>query len=128
LTLNLKGILSAVVSFALNFARNFIGSGSTIYVKYMAIGDPLKAFLVTALGPVGLVVQWIPADWVLFGFSWLFLTGMLFLAVSVAKGFAGWTVAIVLLIIVVVYVLGPAFSLPQIHIPWPFTNSTATGA
>ena len=83
----------------------------------------MKTFLVTALGPVGFVVQWIPTEWVLFGFSWLFLTGMLFLAVSVAKGAVGWAVAIVLAVIVIVYVLGPAFSLPQI--PWPITNSTA---
>jgi hypothetical protein len=122
--MNIKAILSSIVGFLLNAARTFIGSGSVIYMKYAAIGAPLKDFLVTLAGPMGFVVQWIPTDWVLFAFSWMFLVAMIFLAVSVAKGFAGWAVAIVLIIIVAVYVLGPAFALPQIHIPWPITNST----
>lgn len=112
-----KGILTAVSGLVLSFVRSFIGVGSDISVAYSAIAAPVKAFIILLLGPLGFVVGWIPTDMVLSAVSWVFLTSMIFLAVSAAKGVVGWIVAIALAVVVVVFVFGGAFAVPAFSVP-----------
>ncbi|MGB9022375.1 MAG: hypothetical protein WCC94_02955 [Candidatus Bathyarchaeia archaeon] len=112
-----KGVLTAVSGLVLSFVRSFVGVGSDISVAYSAIAAPLKTFMVLLLGPLGFVVGWVPADWVLSGLSWIFLTALIFLAVSAAKGVVGWIVAITLAVVIVVFVFGGAFAVPAFAFP-----------
>lgn len=114
-----KGIISALVGLGLNAFRTFSGSNSTLYAAYQEIGVPLKAFLTMLFGPAGFVVGWISADYVLWTVTWVFLTALIFLAISIAKGFVGWIIAGVLVLFVVVFVFGGMFgvSIPTVTLP-----------
>lgn len=112
-----KGILTAVSGLVLSFVRSFVGVGSGISDAYSAIAVPVKAFMVLLLGPLGFVVGWVPADMLLSAVSWIFLTSMIFLAVSAAKGVVGWIVAITLAVVIVIFVFGGAFAVPAFAVP-----------
>lgn len=109
-----KGVVTAVSGLVLGLVRSFIGVGSDISVAYAAIAAPVKAFMVLLLGPLGFVVEWVPADMVLSAVSSVILTAMIFLAVSAAKGVVGWIVAITLAVVIAIFVFGGAFAVPAL--------------
>lgn len=121
-----KGIISALVGLGLNFFRSVTGANSVLYAAYLQVGAPLKGFIALLFGPVGFLVGWIPADYVLWFVTWLFITGSLFLAASIAKGMVGWIIAGTLILFIVVFVFGGMFgiSAPQVNFP---LNGTAGG-
>jgi hypothetical protein len=114
-----KGIISALVGLGLNAFRTISGSNSALYAAYLEIGPPLKAFFSMLVGPVGFLVGWVSADYVLWAVTWIFLTAVIFLAISIAKGFVGWIIAATLVIFVVVFVFGGMFgvSVPKVTLP-----------
>lgn len=121
-----KGIISALVGLGLNFLRTVSGSNSALYAAYLEIGPPLRAFLTMLFGPVGFLVGWITADYVLWVVTWLFITALIFLAISIAKGMVGWILAGVLILFIVIFVFGGMFgvSVPKVNFP---VNATAGG-